>query len=99
MKNTSSDSNVISTVENTETEVISASNTVEDAESEVISNSSQSIDTVSSGNQEVVISGEDISMYYKNGTRYEISISGDNISNSSIIFNINGYELHKILGG
>ena len=66
MKNTSSDSNVISTVENTETEVISASN---------------------------------ISMYYKNGTRYEISISGDNISNSSIIFNINGYELHKILGG
>ncbi len=61
------------------------------SDSDVISNSSQEY------NQDPVISGEDISMYYKNGTRYEISISGDNISDSSVIFNINGMNYTKSL--
>ena len=89
--NTSSNNEVISTVDtasSSNNEVISTVDTGSSSNSEVISQDY---------NQEVVISGEDISMYYKNGTRYEISISGDNISDSSVIFNINGMNYTKSL--
>ena len=53
--------------------------------------------------QEPVIYGEDISMYYKNGSRYEVSIYQDgkliNSQNndSKVIFNVNGVNYTKEL--
>ena len=53
--------------------------------------------------RELVIYGEDLSMYYKNGSRYEVSIYQDgNIINSQnndskVIFNVNGVNYTKEL--
>ena len=57
-----------------------------------------------SNSHEPVISGEDISMYYGNGSRYEVSVyhennivKGQDNTNSSVIFNINGMNYTRQL--
>ena len=53
--------------------------------------------------REPVIYGEDLSMYYKNGSRYEVSIYQDGKlinsqnNNSKVIFNVNGVNYTKEL--